>query len=278
MKHILLVCAALWPTLLLADIPRPDSLEDTLALQLEALQADPRILDPVIDTSDKSITFKAADGTGYTSYPDNLHKLLRAAQSDAERQTQFDDFMRNSIDGLFAIAQESQIDSANILPVIRETGFSNAAQDDQPVSRPLAGNLSVFLVEDTPSSLSYLRPSDLDALGLAPQDAFALAQTNRLARQWQPKIEGDGIYFLQLDGNFEASLLLDAALWDFVEEKIGPVLVTASNRDVVLFGPASDPEVRRVLTQLAKKYVAEGSYALSAQLMVRKDDGWVVSE
>jgi len=211
-----LICATLLPTLLWADILRPDTLDDTLALQLEALRADPRILSPAIDATDKSIKFTTGGSDApYTVYPDNLHKLLQGAEDDAARQVVFDDFIQ----------------------------YSN-----------------------------------LKDLGLDMDAAFALAQTNQAARQWNPKIEGDGIYFLQLDGTFEASLLLDNALWDFVEGEIGPVLLTASNRDVVLFGPSDNPEVRRILTQLAQKYVAEGSYALSAQLMVRRDGGWVVSQ
>lgn len=278
MTRLITLLFFLWPSLLWADILRPETLDDTLALQLEALNSDPRIIAPVIDPTDKSIRFSLGGDTPYIIYPDNLHKLLQGAESDASRQAVLDSFIQRSLGGLFDATAEAPIDPATILPVIREGNFGKIDDGDPPVSRVLAGALSIFLVQDLPTSLSYIRASDLAGLGLEEDAAFALAQSNQAARQWMPKIEGDGLYFLQLDGNFEASLLLDNAFWDFVEAEIGPVLLTASNRDVVLFGPKDDPEARRILTQLAQKYVTEGSYALSAQLMVRQDGGWVVSE
>lgn len=258
-----------------ADVPRPETLEDTLGILADAYRADSVFGEVTVDSNDLSITVTGADDGEFTSYPDNLHKQLQAAESDSERQGILDDFVAAIADHMSRTEGET-LDVSIIVPLVRSADFGAEAGELGPISDPFVGDLRVFYAFDHPSSFSYVTSSSLDDLRLDATALRGIATENFEARGWAPELQGDGVWFLEFDGNFEATFLLNDAMWDGFDEQLGTILMLALARDLVIFTDADIEGAEEEMRKIAAENFDQVSYPLSALLYEWTEDGWKV--
>jgi len=258
-----------------AEIARPETLNDTLNALAEAYRATGQFEEVIVDQADTSVSLVRDGEEVFRSYPDNLHANLQNLGSNAERQAALDRFVRVILDGLDRTGFTTA-DVANVLPVVRPTGFQTGIAGVQPISDPLVGELSIYYIVDRPDTMSYITQDTLETLGLERRALRGLAMQNFHDKGWQPELRGQGVWMLVFDGNFETSFLLDHPIWDGFDTQLGTVVMMALARDVVLFGDGdvqgTEDELRRIATENFDKM----SYPLSQQIYVWSENGWIL--
>lgn len=270
------LCAVLtvWATVSFADVPRPETLDDTLNIMADAYRDTGLFESVTVDAQDQSVSLTREGDSAYTSYPDNLHLILQGAESDAERQGLLDDFIAAMVEQATRSSEEVP-DASLIVPLVRVQDFAAEAGDMGPVSDPFVGDMRIFYAFDYPSSFAYVTQESLDDLGLDPADLAAVAQENFDARGWAPELQGDGIWMLTFDGNFEATFLLNDAMWRGFDEQLGTILMMALARDLILFTDADIEGAEAEMHRIADENFDQLSYQLSKRLYQWTDAGWV---
>jgi uncharacterized protein YtpQ (UPF0354 family) len=77
------------------------------------------------------------------------------------------------------------------------------------------------------------------------------------------------------DGNYESSLLLAENLWDDQAKAVqGEIVAAVPSRDVLLFTGSASTEGLRELRAAVANLHANGSRAISATLIVRRNGLW----
>lgn len=271
MRWFLIFVLSAFPAL--SEVARPETLDDTLRAMAGAFEETGLFTSVEIDWEDKSVALRSEQSDNQTSYPDNLHKSLQNAESDDERQAILDQFILAISDSI-QIQNPDGLDVANVLPVVRHIDFGANGGNTGPVFDPLVGELGIFYVIDMPASLSYLTAEKLEELKIDRDELAGLAAKNFEKRGWEPKLEGDGIWMLTLDGNYEASFLLDTPFWQNIDNQLETVLMIALARDVVLFTDASFDGAEDQLRRISNENFAGMNYQLSPEVFVWVEDRW----
>jgi uncharacterized protein YtpQ (UPF0354 family) len=255
-----------------AEVPRPETLDDTLELMRAAYEASDRFQNVEADSEEKSIRLSDGSDGEFVSYPDNLHQMLQAAESDVERQQVLDDFIAGLIEHV--AGPEVTDDISMVVPVVRHRDFAEGIAEEGPVSRPLAGELAVFYVFDRPRSISYVTPTHLRDLGVTEEDLPKIAADNLARLGWSPELEGDGLWMLVFDGTYEATFLLDEGLWNGFDAQLETIIMVALARDLVIFTDAGFDGAEDGLRKLAADLFPDVTYPLSDQVFEWTGAGW----
>lgn len=162
-----------------------------------------------------------------------------------------------------------------IVPEMNDEG-----PDNRPITRPLAGDLLLFLGLDHGPAYSYPPRASIEDLGSEDElwdEALArtldaLGEISLIAydRPGEPTV-----YLLAAENtHLGASLLVDDATWDAPGIKaIGAEIVALPTRDAVLLADAGDPRAVALLRQIMINTVDEPS-ALTNTLIVRRNGRW----
>ena len=133
-------------------------------------------------------------------------------------------------------------------------------------------DLVVVYAEDSPSSIRYLRPGDLTAVGVKSDQLRALAVSN--LRKLLPKTEirpGPLVSMILAGGDYEASLLLFDDLWTGGKIAVdADVVVAIPARDILLFTGSKNRAGIARLCELASKAAPELSYRLTDRRFVHR--------
>lgn len=270
----LILAAVLAASAAQADVPRPETVDDTLDILAEAYRATDGVEDVTVDRQEQTIALTTPGGE-FTSYPDNLHKSLQAAENDSERQEILDDFVAGMTDYL-ARSLEEVPDASIIVPLVRSAEFGGDSGEEGPISDPFVGDLRIYYAFDHPHSFSYVSQASLEDVGLEAEALRGVATENFEARGWAPELQGDGIWFLEFDGNFEATFLLDDAMWHGFDKQLGTIIMLALARDLVLFTDADFDGAEDEMRKIAAENFDSLSYPLSQMLFEWTADGWKV--
>ena len=251
----------------LADTPRPKTPMDTLRL-LQAAALSAGIADKATIDRGRQALILRRGAEEFVSYPDNLHILLRSAGSEAERTAILNEFVAAMKESLPLADTPPQL--SRIMPVIRHRDYAKVANGaDRTVSLPFAGELRIFLVEDLPQSTPFLIETDLKLLKTTETALLAQAQKNfaRLARKAQTEGAADDFRLRILDGNYESSLLLDAAFWNKQLRDHGAVYAAIPARDLLIFYAGKDPNKPREMARMVKGLISRLHHPISTQVM-----------
>lgn len=208
----------------------------------------------------------------YLNAPEDLEATLAdqvASARDVQRQLS---------------AEDAQAGEGVVLPVIktrawhevamRQLGASQPQAASPFVIEPLAGDLVVTYVLDTPASMSFLSPEQAAQRELHGPALRAHALDN-LARRL-PELEikgGDGRYAARLDRNYDAGMALLFERWrERVPLRGEPVFAIAA-RDELLMCGSEDGENLASLRGIAREIAGSSAYGLSAGLFVWRDGG-----
>ncbi len=176
-------------------------------------------------------------------------------------------------------------DAGTVLPVIKtrdwhETAMgqlraSQPGMDAAPfVVEPLAGDLIVTYVLDTPASMSFLSPQEAEQRELrgAALRAHALENLARSLPQLQLQ-GGGGRYAARLDRNYDAGMALLFEHWrDRIELPGEPVFAIAARDELMVCG-SDDGESVAALREIAQEIARSSPYGLSSGLFVWRDGG-----
>ncbi len=282
-RALLLIGALFWPATVLADLKKPDNQTETLRMMADAYRAMEEVVSATIDTKENKLILVLDDDEELFVFPDNLHQKLITAESDKDRQDIFDFHIQATLSGLIEADKDITLaDLDRLLPVIRHRDYleHQGPEGDRP-DPFVAGTLGdsyILYVIDSDTSVSYLTKENAAELA---QDATSLqykAQQNLEQKYQDLKIEGDGVYFLVLDGFYESSLVTFSPLWQAIDEQIGTVMMAVPARDLVIFVDSSQSGSAAYLRELLVDIAPDLSYPISDHIFEWRDDVWVVVE
>ena len=256
----------------------PDDFTEEVArrVRLAAPQLDVQVVKAL------ELAINMGDDGGNRAFLDNAYQMYQG-ESARSRSDVIDRFVRSFAEA--AAGLERSRDA--IIPIVKDRGWleeirlsmqrvgSGKAQEN--VYEDINDALIVVYAIDTPSNIAYLSPDELESLGVQREDLRALAVRN--LRGLLPGIEvhrGDLVNMITADGNYEASLLLFADLWEREREKLrGEPVAAVPARDLLLFADSANPDAVAQLKQLASKMRAEATYALTDRLFVLREGNWL---
>ncbi|MFO1176415.1 MAG: DUF1444 family protein [Paracoccaceae bacterium] len=258
-----------------AESPPQKNYSDTLALMRDAYLTHDEVANAVINTEDQSLLVTMKGGLEVISYPDNLHLQLNAAKTPEERAKFLQKFIAAGLDSASRDANKSPQDSKNLLPIIRPTAIASGQPTVNMARLPFAADLSIFFVFESANDMSYAQQKDVAALASSGDELLTLALKNFAAKNIKPKIEGKNPYFVVLDGNYEATVLLDTAFWDKQDETLGQIIVAPIARDLVVFADRSIPGQEHMVRWIVNKYFDQSAYPLTDKMFSWVDHRWV---
>lgn len=179
------------------------------------------------------------------------------------------------------LAPAPAIQLEQLLPAVRRTAWLDALPPDarsQVVGWPLAGDLVVVWMVDSPRSARSATVSDMFDLELTPETVVERtlpALRNELGKVGRQDDRGVNV----LGGSwYTSSLLLDDAYWAEVGAAGGPVHVAVPATDVLLYTTSPRRGVVRRLQKAAERMHEATERPLSALVYARVDGAWVVEE
>lgn len=169
-----------------------------------------------------------------------------------------------------------------ILPVLKTRGWHQTALQQARaigagtripfIVEPLAGDLVLTYVEDTPDSMSFLSPAEAERRGLDGESLRAQALSN-LSR-FLPELDvqgGEGRYVARLDRNYDASMVLLFERWsERIRVQGDPVFAIAARDEVMVCG-SEDVDSVASLKDMAAQIARSSAYNLSHALFVHRD-------
>lgn len=182
-------------------------------------------------------------------------------------------------------SEDADGDAGVVLPVIKTRAWHDvamqqlrAAQPQAPhapfVIEPLAADLIVTYVVDTPASMSFLSPDEAEQRELRGEALRAHALDNLAQRL--PELElkgGGGRYAARLDRIYDAGMALLFDRWrERIEVRGEPVFAIAARDELMVCG-SEDAESLAELRGIAQEISRASPYGLSAGLFVWRDGG-----
>ncbi|NOT89483.1 MAG: DUF1444 family protein [Lysobacter sp.] len=260
--------------------PRMNPADFTEEVARRVRAAAPRLDVRVVGELELAIDM-SEDG-GNRAFLNNAYQMYQG-ESARNRSDLIDRFVRSFAEA--AAGLERSRDA--IIPIVKDRGWleeirqsmrqMHGTEGQDKVYEDLNDDLVVVYAIDTPSNIAYLNPDELERLDVPREDLRALAVRN--LRGLLPGIEvhrGDLVNMITADGNYEASLLLFADLWEREREKLrGEPVAAVPARDLLLFADSANADAVAQLKQLASKMRAEATYALTGRLFVLRDGHWL---
>jgi uncharacterized protein YtpQ (UPF0354 family) len=220
------------------------------------------------------------DDGGNRAFLHNAYQMYRG-ESPKRRDDLIDRFVASFAEAAKGLERSPEA----IIPVVKDRGWlaeihesmrQMGGEGQDKVYEDINEELVVVYAIDTPSNIAYLNPDELERLGVDRADLRALAVRN--LRGLLPGIQvqrGEKLNMVTADGNYEASLLLFADLWEREREKMrGEPVAAVPARDLLLFADSADAEAVAQLRQLAARMRAEAAYALTDRVFLLREGQW----
>ena len=175
-----------------------------------------------------------------------------------------------------AVASEKQpLDLTRLLPMLKSRGWLDEVMrgfTDMPAWRPfITPDVVVTLVEDMPSSLRYVKPSEITAVGRTVDDLLDVALGNLLERTeaqvYQLRDEEEGcIFVLDTKDGYDATRILVSPLMEELAEKVnGDIVIGIPNRDCLIAFGNENPATVEVALNMEQEALTH-TYPLTPML------------
>ena len=179
-----------------------------------------------------------------------------------------------------------------LLPVVRDLEFISVMQTntreksegahkgDELAVLPLFGELGLVFAFDSDTLIQYATWQDIDLLGIKREEVQALALKNFERAAPMPNIvEFDGFWGMDSGGPYQSSLLLSVPYWQSQTFPFkGDLVLIPASRDVMFVTGSGESEGMKEAQAMAKKWMDENSYPMSARPLVRRGGKWSVFE
>lgn len=172
-------------------------------------------------------------------------------------------------------SEKEPLDLTRLLPMLKARGWLDdaaSASTDLPAWLPfITSDVVVTLVEDMPTSLRYVRPSEITALGRTADDMLDVALDNLMQRSevgvhQLGDEEAGSIFVLDTKDSYDATRILLSPLMEHLAEKVkGHLIIGIPNRDcLIAFGNANPITVEMALRM--KEDAQTRTYPLTSTL------------
>lgn len=159
------------------------------------------------------------------------------------------------------------------------------SEDDSPVERPFAADLSVAYAFDEPKRFVMVARRDLVRLRLDNRSIHGLAMANLVERmkRLEPELQelSNGVFLLAGAGDLTAASLLLDDLWrqatDRLQDRLlvrGPLIAAVPARDLVAFTRAENRRGLEFMRSRVSQVLEEGDHILTRHFLVRRDGSW----
>ena len=177
-------------------------------------------------------------------------------------------------------APEEKLDPTRIVPVIKDTAWLEETRQatvargiDKPlesVHEDFAPGLVVLYAQDSPKTIRYLTPKDVQEAGLDRGRLRRLAVENLGKVLPQIQFRGtNGLYMVIAGGDYETSLLLVDSFWTNGRVQVkGDYVVSIPARGLLFVTGSADPEGVRRLKSVTEEALKQSSYRLTSDLFV----------
>ncbi|SMX33657.1 DUF1444 family protein [Octadecabacter ascidiaceicola] len=273
MRAILLFLFIALSSTVRADIPKPETLDDTLEMMLERLL--PTYPEARINRANRNIVLDPSGNVIFN--PDNIHSVLRNLENGADREAELNAFIATMITANTDAGLEGALPLEILYPVVRHQSFVENDGSLGLYSEPFVGDMVRVYAIDYPDYVAYVTKDHFDD-GLTVDTLHAVA-----ARNLSRKIEGTefqqhgDIILVVNDGFYESSLVVDNALWESFSEQLGDdIIMAVPARDLLMFTPASAGESVAFMNDYRDEIIADGAHPLSALSYIWNDGAWQV--
>lgn len=218
----------------------------------------------------------------------NLDRVWGFCRSNPEGcQAEEDEFVDHTKDALKSVAASSSINRDSLRLAVRTTAYlaaswhaSGVPQTSDPVSGPIAGELSWVLMADSPQASRIVSVKDLEDLGLTRDQAIDIGRQN-VEAALRPfllvvhPLKPGQIGIISGD-YYESSRVGDHALWaDIARHMSGQLVVVVPEPMTVLYVDNTSPQALDALVALARQGMQVSRRPLSLQALGWTEDGWV---
>jgi hypothetical protein len=212
-------------------------------------------------------------------YTENAYRQYRDNPADLEGA--LTGLVKIVGDGLRGQPPVGVADRDRLVPVLRPSNFAtdlpgviNGRYPDGTkvvVSRAFIGDLSVLLALDSPTRLAYLNESDMLAMGLNEDEAFAVAQTN-LERRIGPvdRSTERGVEFVAAESALATGLLTQQ---DACRAGDPERLFLVIDRGTYISVPTRDAEAMGLFLGFSADLIARGE-SMSSVIFSCADGAW----
>jgi hypothetical protein len=202
-------------------------------------------------------------GNAYTQYrndPDALDAVLEAQLASARA----------------AAAPQQPLNLNFVLPLVKPRSWlaTASAQTGDAIdflTRPLVSDLIIVFAQDLPDTITYVKDKDLEGV-CEEAELVSRAMANLAARV--PALEpvgGDGRYRIELDGFFDASLILVASDWLQPLALEGDPVFAIPCRDQLMVCGSANSEAVTELEEIAPMIASKEAYAISGELLTLRN-------
>lgn len=228
---------------------------------------------------DLELKVTSADGRDSTSFlhnPYDMYKQNPGAKGEIIRK-----FLAAHLETV--AGTKDGIDRTRIVPVIKDRPWleetrqamlnRGAKKTPEYVYEDFNPDLIILYAEDSPKTIRYLTPKDLDDMKILRKDLRPLACENlkRLLPMME-RVGTNGFYIVRAGGDYDASLLLLDSIWNDGQIGVqGDIVVAIPMRNLLLVTGTKHPQAIEKVRQLAKDSFAEGSYRLTPKLFVYRN-------
>lgn len=180
-----------------------------------------------------------------------------------------------------------RLDRSRIVPILKprtwldevRTAAAEKSGPDAPevVYDELNEQLIVAYAEDTPNTLRYLTPEQLDEVQLTKPELPALAAANLQAMLKEVSVRRSPVVMnVRADGNFEASLLAVPEFWTKQQFAVdGEIVVAIPARDHLLITGSKNSAGLAKMRELAASVFRDSPHRLVPTLFVLRDGHFV---
>lgn len=218
----------------------------------------------------------------------SLDAAYREYRNDPTRLQELLDNYIQSVAEVVSAEFDTDLHIEQLLPVIKHKSYVDSAgklqaQDSDATTgeglyfESLNSELVVLFVQDNARSVRFLSRASVAQLGVATEQL-----RQRAVQNFRKRLSGvqsqqrDDVFLFQLDGFYEASLLLVDELWQSAALKVaGELLVTVPSRDILMFTGARSAHLAE-MRSMAGDIAQRSAYAISPLLFVRRDNRWEV--
>lgn len=255
------------------DIPLPRFTE----LIARLLEQEPHVTRAVVQSEEQiEVTMVDCDHPTQMFTP-NLHARLGRVGREA-RAKEVARFIR----GQREMHTDSPVnDLSQLRPVIKDDRFMNNVSELGKgklslLARRLVADLWVCCVWDTPNGMRFVTPDEAGQYGFTEEQMHARALQNFVKERAAVEfVNHPPLLVLRTGDCYDASLLLDDALWEQAAKKVSGIpLACVPSRDTLLVVGADTPGALQALKDAAGRIEAGGDHLISSTILQRRDAAW----